>query len=566
MNRGTREDFAKLAELGVDCRGCIALARYGGNYRGYKAKYAEAAGAVGLVIFTDPRDSGYGRGAMYPDGGYANPTSIERGSIKTLDWFGDPLTPDREATRDAVRLEPAEVDLPRIPVQPVGWIAAQPILARLGGPEAPGDWQGGLPLRYRIGGGCGDGAVTVRLAVEQRQGVRRTANVLATLRGREQPEHCVILGSHHDAWGCGAGDPTSGLITVLEAARVFAAAARDGWTPRRSVTFAAWGAEEFGIVGSVEFVESRLEQLRANAVAYVNLDMAAMGPDFRAAADPSLQTVIADASTLVPQAGDPDTAVRAHWEGHGASDGHGGPVLPPFGTLGGGSDHVGFVFLAGVPSAAMGAGGARGTSYHSSYDDLHWYRQVVGDDYASAVMVTRIVAATAAQLADRDVLPIDPSRTGPETLRHLAVVQRLAVDAGLAPEPAAEGELGDPFAAVARAAELDAGLAREVLGELERQRSAGVFDEFTRRAANSCLMALDRCWLDDAGLPGRPWFRNLFAATDEDSGYAAWMLPGVRAAIAHGDATRLDAELERCRGVFARRRDLLAELWLTLRR
>jgi N-acetylated-alpha-linked acidic dipeptidase len=401
-NYGRLEDFERLEQLGVEVEGRIVLARYGGNYRGYKAKFAEEAGAAGLIIYTDPADSGWGRGLPWPEGGYANETHIQRGSIKTLDYHGDPLTPFVEATEDAERLDPAKVGLPTIPVQPVPWSAAEKILSRMNGPEVPGGWQGGLPMRYRLTGGEN---LTVRLEVEQTRGTVVTHNVMGTLRGSTHPDEVIIIGCHHDAWGFGASDPAAGMICVVEAARVFGELAQQGWRPARSIVFAGWAAEEHGIVGSVEYVESRPEWLSENAVAYLNLDMAAMGPTFRSAASPSLQGVIASAARLVPQPGGAAGETVWHrWTGNPLEPGEPTehtvppdpafePDLPSFGTLGGGSDHVGFLCHLCIPSASMGGGGTRGVSYHSIYDNLAWYRAVVGDDYEPARMVTQMTLA-----------------------------------------------------------------------------------------------------------------------------------------------------------------------------
>ncbi|HKI86839.1 MAG TPA: M28 family peptidase, partial [Thermoanaerobaculia bacterium] len=243
-NYARLEDFKELAKLGVSVRGKLVLARYGGNFRGYKAKFAERAGAAGLIIYSDPKDSGYGRGLMYPEGGWADASYIQRGSILTLPYQGDPLTPFIAATRDAKRLDPSQVDLPRIPVQPIGWGAAEKILAPMGGAPVPDEWQGALPFNYHLGG---TGSVRVRLMVEQKRELMHTANVVATLEGDRFPEQKVIIGSHDDAWSFGAGDPNSGTIVVYEAAKSFAALARRGLRPARSIVFANWTAEEFGL-------------------------------------------------------------------------------------------------------------------------------------------------------------------------------------------------------------------------------------------------------------------------------------------------------------------------------
>ena len=598
-NYGRKQDFERLAELGVSCEGRIVLARYGGNFRGYKAKFAEAAGAAGLVIYTDPKDSGWGQGLSWPEGGFARATSIQRGSILTVPWAGDPLTPGREASEHAERLSPDDIALPSIPVQPVSWDAAQQILGLMRGAEAPDDWQGGLPFRYRLDGGA---ELRVRLAVEQRGELVRSENVLGTLRGSEQPDQFVVVGGHHDAWCHGADDPTSGLITVLEAARAFATAAQDGQRPRRSIVFAGWGAEEYGLVGSTEWVESREQQLREHAVAYLNLDATVNGPRFGASASPSLQSVIAAAAAGVPSAPDTtdaagdraaedvDTDEGTRADAHAPSSATvpgddpavpdvltgwlargeqpDAPGLPRMGDLGGGSDFVAFLARAAVPSAGLSSGGAKGTAYHSIDDTLTWYRATVGDDYEPARMVTRMIVGVAGRLADAPLLPLDPSRVGPETLRHLRSLSTLALEAGVVPawrddDASSAGDLADiapALRAVASAALRDADRCARVLASLYAAERAGHLDAGARAQVDAALLALDRAFLDDHGLPDRAWYCNLFAAPDEDSGYASAMLPGLRAAIERRDGELLALQAQRLVAVFSRRAATLGTL------
>lgn len=551
-NRGTQADFERLRELGVDCGGKIVIARYGGNYRGYKAKYAEEAGAAGLVIYTDPKDSGWGRGLAYPEGGWANETSIQRGSIKTIPYFGDPLTPFVEATEDAARLDPRAVALPTIPVQPVGWGAAQEILARMRGPEAPSDWQGGLPFRYRLTGGD---ELSVRVVVEQERKLVETWNVLGTLAGSRWPEKKVILGGHHDAWNHGAADPTCGTICTVEAAHLFGELARKGQRPLRSLVFAAWGAEEFGIIGSVEWVEANLDDLRANAIGYLNLDMAATGLNLSSSASPSIQRALAGAAARVSDPlGPPGSSGEG---GASALDGWlarrpGSDGLPRFGSLGGGSDHVGFLALGAIAAAGIGAHGSPGSSYHSNYDTLAWYRKVVGDDYESARLVTRVTALTAARLAYAPLVPLDPRRFAPETLRHLRSLTTRGRATGLF--EAGQREIAIELAHLEAAALQFGQLARRVTAKLEAAvRTGGIGSDDERLAAiNDHLLALDRAWWHPGGVPGRPWFQNLFAATDETSGYAAWMLPALRWAVEYVEPAALEHALELYLGVFER--------------
>lgn len=537
-NYGRLEDFRELERLGIDCTGKIVLARYGGNYRGFKAKYAQEAGAAGLVIFTDPRDSGWGRGLSWPEGGFANGSSIQRGSILTLPYYGDPTTPGAPSTEDAERVDLADIGLPTIPVQPIGWDAAEQILEHMRGPEAPQAWQGGLPMRYRLTGGA---HLKLRLAIEQERRIARTANVIATLRGREAPEQRVVLGSHHDAWTFGAADPCAGLICVLESARVWAEAANTGVRPRRSISFACWGAEEYGIIGSVEWIESGLEALRENGVAYVNLDMAAMGMNLSASASPSLHAVLARAAQMVELENGED-ALTAWLERSPARHDDG---VPAIGDLGGGSDHAGFVAHAGLPSAAVNASGSSGVSYHSVYDDLAWYREIVGADYASADLVTRMVLATSALLGEEAVVPLDPARFGPESLRHLTDLSRRGRATGAftsVDEAGTDAEL-DPL--LVPLAEALTAHGERVTRLFARLGEAETLDDARRAELNALLVRWERAWLDPAGLPGRPWHQNLFAATDETSGYAAWMLPALRWAVEQGDAEAVAEQLER---------------------
>ena len=527
-NYGTKRDFERLKGLGIDCTGKIVIARYGGNYRGYKPKYAEEAGAAGLIIYTDPADSGYTKGPVYADenagnavGGWASDCCIQRGSIVTLGYQGDPLTPGAFASEHATRLDINAVALPRIPVQPMGYGAAQEILKRMTGAPVPDDWKGGLPFDYRLTGGD---ALRIRLLVKQEREVRRTANVIARLEGSgssSQRKQSVVIGCHHDAWYHGASDPTCGTIAMIESARAFTRAAAEGDRPLRSLVFAAWGAEEFGIIGSSEHVERRRDDLTRNCIGYINLDMASMGPNFGASSSPELKSLIRDCARVVPAARDNDRYVFAAWLERSQPSAPDTPRIttPPVGDLGGGSDHVPFLMHAGVPSASVGGSGSAGNSYHSVYDSLYWYWRVVGDDYEPALMVTRMATAIASRLATAPVIPHDRALAYTELRAHARSLDNLAVQRGLA--PAADPSTPDAWA-VPSLARLDAACARA-----ESRASMG--------------RARPGRWLIDDGLPGRPWYRNAFIATDETSGYANWLLPAIRKAIEDRDRPALDA-------------------------
>ena len=508
-NYGREEDFQALAALGINVSGRIVLARYGGNYRGYKAKFAEQAGAAGLIIFSDPADVGFTQGPVYPEGTFFNDCCIQRGSIVTLPHQGDPLTPGAEATENAPRLSEAATQLPRIPVQPVSYGAAKEILALMTGAPAPKEWQGGLPLTYRYEGGQ---ELTVRLNVQQRREIKRTANVLAEIRGSEFPDEMVIIGAHHDAWNHGASDPTCGTIVVLEAARVLAELAAQGQRPTRTIVFAAWGAEEFGIIGSSEWVEANHDTLLKNGVAYLNLDMASMGPKFSASASPALKQAIASCVALVPSAESADRMI--------ADIGFG-----EIGTLGGGSDHVAFLCHTGIASAAFGSGGSKGSAYHSAYDTLPWYWKAVGADYASATMVTRMTCAFAISTAYQRLIPSDPAAS-------------FASARDFARSRAAQPNADPGWSAIAE--DMDrthASVDQWLTQVLETHPNPATL--------NATLLLLDRAWLADrSGLPRRAWFRNHLVCTDETSGYGAWMLPAYTAAVKYDSTIERETALD----------------------
>jgi len=467
-NYGRAEDFAKLKEWGIDLNGRIVLARYGGNFRGFKERFAREAGALGLLVFIDPADSGFAKGEIYPAGPWANDSCIQRGSMLSLGYPGDPLTPGWAATEDAKRLPEADVAFPALPVQPIGYAAAGQIMARMSGePIRDESWRGGMQMEYRLTGGSG---CRVRMQVQQRREIKRTANVIARLRGSSSDGTTLIVGCHHDAWGFGAADPLAGTIVLMECARAFASAAAAGQRPACDLLFCAWGAEEFGIIGSTEWVEANAAQL-AKARAYINLDMASMGMSLGVSASPSIRAAVGAAC---------------------------GIDVTKIGVPGGGSDHVGFLFHAGVPCASVGAGGAPGTAYHSNYDTTAWYRKSVGDDYASAELVSRATVSLVASLSSAGAAWDAPSDTvravleGCERLRGEVAAAKSTDD----PLASARGE------AASRVAVCLAGCVPTAGGQ--------------------------RLFHCAEGLPGRPWFKNLLYATNPDNSYQCADLPGIR--------------------------------------
>lgn len=503
---GTKADFAKLREWGVDCTGKIVIARYGGNFRGFKAKFAQEAGAAGLIMFTDPADGGFTRGAVWPQGGWANDSCVQRGSLHVLPYAGDPLTPGVAATAaDTPRAALADVALPRIPVQPIGYRAAAEILSRMRGREVPdAAWRGGLEMPYRLEGGA---ELKVHMHIEQDREIRRSANVVARIEGRDDRE--VIVGCHHDAWCFGAADPLAGTIVLMESARTLADKARTGWTPEHDIVFVAWGAEEYGMVGSGEWVEAHEAELLERAIAYINLDMAAMGTDLSVSATPCLRELVTATTRTLPPAVGEGTLFDA-WRKDAAE--------PSIGDIGGGSDHVGFVCRVGVPSISLGAGGAPGTSYHSNYDTVAWYRSTVGPGYEGALMLTRLCNALVERLASDDAGCLDPAADLEVVAAQIAAL--------------AKTEAG-----VRNAALLDA-LAQRMSNAAARVRAATAASLGARM--NAC-----RGWLDAGGLNGRPWFRNLMVTSDPDHGYAPQTLPLLREAVGSSNTAALQRAVER---------------------
>jgi len=377
VNYGRREDFDDLSALGVDLRGKVAIARYGGNFRGFKARYAQEAGAAALLIYSDPADGGYVSGLPYPEGRWLNDSVLQRGSLLTLPYPGDPLSPGEPALPEdrggpPHRLLPDEVDMPMIPVAVLPYGSAAEILGRMRGPSVPKGWQGGLPHAYRI---CGGPDLTVRVHVEQTFGQQRITNVVGTLLGTTEPERWVILGCHYDAWTFGTADPNSGTAMLLLLAEALGALAEQGRGPRRSIVIGHWDAEELGVIGSVEWVEEHLPQIRSGSIAYLNADMAATGPKFGASGSPLLRAPLAASADGV-RALDGSGSAYARWCAQ--SDGND----PHWSIPGGGSDHVGFLARGGVP-VVQASFSSEVPVYHSAYDNLSWYQRFGDPDCAS---------------------------------------------------------------------------------------------------------------------------------------------------------------------------------------
>ncbi|MCA9739856.1 MAG: M28 family peptidase [Gemmatimonadetes bacterium] len=515
-NYGRREDYEALDSMGISLEGKVVVARYGGNFRGYKVLFAEDRGAAGVIMFNDAPDEEVD---PYPEGPMLNGDIIQRGSVLTLPWTGDPLTPFEPALpldgeRQVERLDPSEVDLHTIPVLPIGYTAAAEILSRMAGPEAPAEWQGGLDLPYRVTGGA---ALTVRVRVNQPKALTRAINVVGTLEGAEFPDEWFVLGSHYDPWGFGATDPNGGTAMLLTLAEALGQLADEGCRPRRSILIAHWDAEEYGIIGSTEWVEEFLPELTRGAVAYINADGAVSGPFFGGASSPSLKQPILDAIRSVEYPGTEGSI----WDWWAAQTEGGSPEL---GNLGGGSDHVAFYTHAGIPSAGLSTGGRSGI-YHSNYDSFAWFERFGDTEFVFGPMLARADGLVALRFANADLLPYDVVRYATDTRTHvdtlLSAAERRRVRVDLDGLVAATRGLEDAARALDRA-------------RAERTARGPVSPEEAARI-NQAFIGLEKAWLDERGLQDRPWSRSLYVSPDPFSGYASWMLPGLRYEIETDD-------------------------------
>ncbi len=522
-NYGRKEDFEQLKALGISVKGKIVLARYGGNFRGYKAKHAEAAGAAGVIIYTDPSDSGYMKGITFPEGTQPSDNTIQRGSLLTVDFTGDPLTPFEPALpldgpKKIKRVDPKDAAFHKIPVTPLPWGSAVEIFKKMTGNKAvPAGWQGGLPLAYRLEGGP---TLKVRLKVKQDKEFVRVYQVVGTLTGSELPDEWIIAGCHYDAWGYGSTDPNSGTAMLLTLAESLGKLPQK---PKRTIKICHWDAEEHGVLGSTEWVEQMRDELSAKAIAYMNFDAAVSGKMFGGSASPSLKKLIIEAAQSVEYP-DSNKTVYEHWLAQkgakkSSTVGVGGsaPVAhenePTIGNLGGGSDHIAFYMHVGIPSLSAGVGGP--TLYHSLYDDLFFYHKFVDSTYKMGPMVEQVVGTMSLRLANADILPYDVSRYATDLTTHLKTAEK-AIKA-YSPSYSIEKLLAQVETLKQNAEQFEA-KAKALLSEDK-------LDKSKLKAINQELRNLEKAFIDPKGMAYGSWYRSLYASSDPYSGYASWMLP-----------------------------------------
>jgi N-acetylated-alpha-linked acidic dipeptidase len=554
VNYGTKEDFDRLKTLGVSVDGRIVLVRYGANFRGLKVKEAQDRGALGVLIYSDPADDGYMKGDVYPDGPMRPPSAIQRGSVQFLSLGpGDPSTPGYASTPGAKHLTREKMDtIPKIPSLPLSYGEAEKILRRLAGPRVPDEWQGGLPFAYHLGPGLAVAAMDVQMD----DGIGSIYDVIVRIPGTTEPDSLVLLGNHRDAWTPGAVDPNSGTAALLETARGFAAALKAGWKPRRTILLASWDAEEYGLVGSTEWAEEHAPELKAKAVAYLNLDVAVTGRDLRVSGVPSLRDLAREVAAAVPEP-ERGGSVGAAWERRERSDwAQHGPVdlgreesfeleLSP---LGSGSDYTAFLDHLGVPSLDFSFTGPYGV-YHSVYDDFFWMSHFGDPAFVYHQAAARLYGLLGMRLASADVVPLRFSSYARALRTQLDALQRDATrkargvaDPATNDKPAIHPDFGPVTAALAEldraGTELDAAVDQRVAGG---GPPAGRLDD--------ALVQVERAFLSPEGLPGRVWFQHLLVAPGLTTGYAPWPFPGLTQAVEDRDASLFDRESRRVVGV-----------------
>jgi N-acetylated-alpha-linked acidic dipeptidase len=515
-NYGTKQDFEQLHQLGVSVEGKIVIARYGGNFRGYKAKYAEEYGAIGLIIYSDPANGGYVNGPAYPEDKFISESTIQRGSALTTDYYGDPLTPfepahpvDGDISID--RLDPDEVDFHTIPIAPLPYASAQKILEQMDGTPVPDqNWQGGLPFTYRM---TSNTPIEVNVKVDQPAELKPITNVIGVIEGSEYPDEWIILGSHFDAWGFGAIDPNSGTAMLLSVADVLGEMVQNGYQPKRSIMIAHWDAEEYLLIGSSEWVEHLTEELDANSILYLNADSAVTGPSFSASSSPSLKKPIIEASKMVQH---PDTTLSLYetWVGESES--------PSLGNLGGGSDHVGLYMHIGVPSAGISMS-QWSPVYHSNYDTFEYYKSHLDGSFSYGPALGGVYGTVALRFAEADLLPYDFERYHEDLVSHLSDIQSKAesYELSIPAEPMNE-ELSEMENLVTQ------------LAENMKNLTASGYANVNRDEINRKLIQLERNFIVDEGMPYSAWLKSIYASPDPYSGYASWMLPAFQYAIEEG--------------------------------
>jgi N-acetylated-alpha-linked acidic dipeptidase len=575
VNYGIPDDYEQLERLGISVKGAIVIARYGGSWRGIKPKLAGEKGAVGCIIYSDPRDDGYFQGDVFPTGPWRPKDGVQRGSVMDMPIYpGDPLTPGIGATANAKRLDIKQAKtITKIPVLPLSYADAQPLLAALKGPVAPLSWRGSLPFAYKIG----PGPAKVHLKVKSNWDIKTIYDVIATIPGSEYPEEWVIRGNHHDAWVNGAEDPISGLAAEMEELRALGELLKQGWKPKRTIVYCAWDGEEEGLLGSTEWAEEHADELKQKAVAYINSDGNGRGY-LGLSGSHSLEEFINGVARVIE---DPEKKISV-WKRsqlrrilNARSDEERNELRSRqdlrIGALGSGSDYTVFIDYLGVPSLNLGYGGEDGGGiYHSIYDDIYWYTHFSDTDLSYGRALSQTAGTAVIRLADANFLPYDFAEFSGTVRRYLDELKKLLKNMQDQTKERNKEIAEGVFTATADPKEKQVPPSAEEIPPylnftpLENAvtvltASADRYDKAVKRtmqnstvsssalvrAVNGKLIQAERALTSPDGLPGRPWFKNLIYAPGLYTGYGVKTIPGVREAIEQKKWKDADAETVR---------------------
>ena len=579
VNYGIPEDYERLERLGISVKGAIVIARYGASWRGIKPKLAGEKGAIGCIIYSDPREDGYFQGDVFPEGAYRNKDGVQRGSVMDMPLYpGDPLTPGIGATEKAKRLALKDVKtFTKIPVLPISYSDAQPLLAALKGPVAPEAWRGSLPITYHIG----PGPAKVRLNVKSNWDIKKIYNVIATIRGRQYPDEWIIRGNHHDAWVNGAQDPVSGMGAVLEEARAFGMLLKEGWRPKRTIVYCAWDGEEQGLLGSTEWAEAHADELKQKAVLYINTDSNGRGY-LGASGSHSLEKYM---NGVAQDIVDPEKNISV-WKrsqlariANARSPEDRREIRSKadlrIGALGSGSDYTVFIDHLGVASLNLGYGGEDGGGiYHSIYDDFYWYTNFSDTDFSYGRALAQTGGTAVLRIADAGLLPFEFTNFAETVKRYLDELKKLLkskqdeiAERNRQLEEGVFSATADPkeaFVSPSREevpphlnfAPLENALENLTRGaERYSKAAAGVKTSGKAPSAsiissvNKKLIQSERLLTDQKGLPGRDWFRHLIYAPGFYTGYGVKTIPGVREAIEQKKWIEAESEIVRVAGI-----------------
>ena len=584
VNYGVPADYEVLEQRGVSVKGAIVIAKYGGSWRGIKPKVAAEHGAIGCLIYSDPRDDGYAGGDVFPAGPMRPAQGVQRGSVADMPIYpGDPLTPGVGATKGAKRLSIAQArTITKIPVLPISYGDAQPLLAALGGPIAPPAWRGGLPITYRLG----SGPAKVHLRVKSDWSLKTLYDVIAKLPGTTEADQWIMRGNHHDAWVNGAEDPISGLVAELEEARALGALYQQGWRPRRTIIYAAWDGEEPGLLGSTEWAETHADELKAHAVAYLNSDTNGRGY-LEADGSHSLEKFMNGVALDVE---DPESGTSSWKRVQASRILNGSPESRReardredlrIGALGSGSDYSSFLDHLGVASLNIGYGGEDdGGIYHSIYDDFYWYTHFSDTSFVYGRALAHVGGIAVLRLANADLLPFAFTSLGETVQGYVKDLQSLRdrrseqieernkqIEEGLFK---VTSDPRDPVTAPRRqipAPQLNFAPLLNALDSLNH--AAARYDRaYTRvvtegrvtnaKSVNERLIQAERALTSAEGLKNRPWYVHMLYAPGFYTGYGVKTIPGVREAIEQGQWQDADREIARAAAALEREATLIS--------